>query len=89
MTDADREIWREAFSLYDNNRMIPDTSDAWQAFLRRLCSFADRYDWRNCPLAEFLAFAVLSALEADCRKRAGEAASRPSQLSFLAEGGAP
>lgn len=89
MTDTDRQIWREAFSLYDNSRTIPDTSEAWQAFVRRLCDFAVRHDWRNSPLAESLAFAVLNALEAECRKRAGEAASRPSQLSFLSEGGAP
>lgn len=69
MTQKDREIWRGAFDLYENNHAMPNNMLSWQAFLRAVCAFADRYDWKNCPLAHFLADAVIFACEAEVKER--------------------
>lgn len=40
MTMEDREIWREAYSLYDNNKDMPNTYDAWCCYIDKISAFA-------------------------------------------------
>ena len=85
MTDEERAIWRGAFDLYEWNKDMPDTEDAWTAFIRSLTDFANRHSWQTCPLAHRLFEAVLAAVEDGIRKRREEEAARPKQMSFFGE----
>ena len=77
MTDADREIWREAFDLYDFNHEMPDTEDAWTHFVKQTAAFASSHE--NSPLARALALALIDAVEGEVKTRA----KPPAQMSFL------
>ena len=80
MTDADREIWREAFDLYDFNHEMPDTVDAWVYFLQKTAAFASSHE--NSPLARALALALIDAVEGEAKARR-KREKPPAQMSFL------
>ena len=77
MTDSDREIWREAFVLYDDNRDLPDTEDSWVYFVRKTAAFAESHN--GSPLARALALALIDAVEGEAKARE----KPPVQTSFL------
>ena len=76
MSDMDREIWREAFDLYDSNHEIPDSEDAWVYFIRKTADFASIHE--NSPLARALALALIDAVEGE----AGARKKEPVQMHF-------
>ena len=82
MTNIEREIWRQAFVLYDNNREMPSTEDAWMYFIQKLADFARANDWRDYPLARALHDALIEAVEGNIKKREKEQESQPHQLSM-------
>ena len=77
MTDIDRDIWREAFVLYDSNHEMPDSEDSWVHFLQKTAAFASSHE--NSPLARALALALIDAVEGEAKARKKE----PVQTSFL------
>ena len=77
MTDADREIWREAFDLYDFNHEMPDTEDAWTHFVKQTAAFASAHPGSH--LARALALALIDAVEGEAKARK----KPPVQTSFL------
>ena len=80
MTDADREIWREAFDLYDFNHEMPNTEDSWVHFLQKTAAFASSHE--NSPLARALALALIDAVEGEVKERE-KRVKPPAQMSFL------
>ncbi len=77
MTDMDREIWREAFALYDGNLDMPDSEDAWIYFVRKTAAYASAHPGSH--LARALALALIDAVEGEAKERINE----PVQTSFL------
>ena len=80
MTDIDREIWREAFDLYDFNHDMPDTEDSWTHFVKQTAAFASSHE--NSPLARALALALIDAVEGEVKERE-KRVKPPAQMSFL------
>ena len=80
MTDADREIWREAFDLYDFNHDMPVTEDSWVHFLQKTAALASSHE--NSPLARALALALIDAVEGEEKERE-KRVKPPAQMSFL------
>ena len=88
MTDQEKSIWRGAYDLFDWNRDMPNTDQSWRGFITSLTAYANKYDWRECPLSHRLADAVLLAVEDEVKKRIKaeeEAARQLSQMSFFEE----
>ena len=83
MTDSDRDIWREAFSLYDSNHEMPDTEVSWTYFVKQTAAFASAHE--NSPLARALALALIDAVEgeAKAREKQENLNKPPVQTSFL------
>ena len=77
MTDSDRDIWREAFVLYDSNHELPDSEDSWTYFIKQTSAFASAHE--NSPLARALALALIDAVEGEVKTRV----KPPVQTSFL------
>ena len=77
MTDMDREIWREAFVLYDSNHEMPDSEDAWVYFVRKTAALASAHP--GSSLARALALALIDAVEGEAKTRK----KPPVQTSFL------
>ncbi|MBQ6506654.1 MAG: hypothetical protein IJI08_04925 [Clostridia bacterium] len=77
MTDMDRELWREAFILYDSNHEMPDSEDAWVYFVRKTAAFASAHPGSH--LARALALALIDAVEGEAKARK----KKPVQTSFL------
>ena len=77
MTDIDRELWREAFVLYDSNHEMPDSEDSWVYFVRKTAAFASAHPGSH--LARALALALIDAVEGEAKARKKE----PVQTSFL------
>ncbi|MBR2601931.1 MAG: hypothetical protein IKE08_04470 [Clostridia bacterium] len=77
MTDMDRELWREAFILYDSNHEMPDSEDAWVYFVRKTAAFASAHP--GSSLARALALALIDAVEGEAKARK----KPPVQTSFL------
>ena len=77
MTDMDRELWREAFILYDSNHEMPDSEDAWVYFVRKTAAFASAHP--GSSLARALALALIDAVEGEAKARK----KPPAQTSFL------
>ena len=70
MTDIDREIWREAFALYDGNHDMSDSEDAWVYFVRKTAAFASAHPGSH--LARALALALIDAVEGEAKARKKE-----------------
>ena len=77
MTDMDREIWREAFVLYDSNHEMPDSEDSWVYFVKKTAAFASAH--HGSHLARALALALIDVVEGETKARKKE----PVQTSFL------
>ncbi len=77
MTDIDRDIWREAFVLYDSNHEMPDTENSWVYFVKKSAAFASAHPGSH--LARALALALIDAVEGEAKARQKE----PVQTSFL------
>ena len=77
MTDIDRDIWREAFVLYDSNHEMPDSEDSWVSFVKKTAAFASAHPGSH--LARALALALIDAVEGEAKARKKE----PVQTSFL------
>ena len=77
MTDMDRELWREAFILYDSNHEMPDSEDAWVYFVRETAAYASAHPGSH--LARALALALIDAVEGEAKARK----KPPVQTSFL------
>ena len=77
MTDIDRDIWREAFGLYDSNHEMPDSEDSWVYFVKNTAAFASAHPGSH--LARALALALIDAVEGEAKARKKE----PVQTSFL------
>ena len=75
MTDIDREIWREAFVLYDGNHDMSDSEDAWVYFVRKTVAFASAHPGSHLARA----LALIDAVEGEAKARNKE----PVQTSFL------
>ena len=80
MTNQDRDIWRQAFVLYDNNRDMPNTMGAWNHYNQQLTDFANQNGWRNHPLTNALYNALIEAVEGEIRSR-----ERQPQQLFMPE----
>lgn len=83
MTGVERDMWRGAFDLYDWNHQMPNSQEAWTGFIRSATDFANRFDWKSCPLAYRLMEAVLFAVEDEVKLRQQAEAAQPVQLSLF------
>ena len=77
MKDTDRDIWREAFVLYDSNHEMPDSEDSWVYFVKKTAAYASAHPGSH--LAWALALALIDAVEGEAKARKKE----PVQTSFL------
>ena len=77
MKDTDRDIWREAFVLFDSNHEMPDSEDSWVCFIRKTAAFASAHSGSH--LARALALALIDVVEGEAKARKKE----PVQTSFL------
>ena len=87
MTNEDRQVWRDAYDLYDWNHLMANTEANWAAFMSALQKFAENNQWQSRPLVRALVFGVYDAIDGEIKQR--EAAAREAQekqnqqLSFL------
>jgi len=76
MTDIDRDIWREAFVLYDSNHEMPDSEDSWVYFVKKTAAYASAHPGSH--LARALALALIDAAEGEAK---AEKRTCPDELS--------
>ena len=91
MTAEERQIWRDAYDLYDQNHLMMPSDENWSAFGRAVSDFASRHAWRDTPLARVLAEAVLTGVEIEMkqRKHMAELAAQASSVQLTMEGVPP
>lgn len=63
MSNEDREIFADAFKLFDKYRSIEMKEDDWKRFVKDVGMFAEKHKWQENPLAHRIGMALIDTFD--------------------------